>query len=130
MTVAIEIFRNAEDEPRLRTCSLFERLAILEDRRRVSMFQRARPALELSLPSALDALRPICRDDSADTYTRDMQALSGSDLSDVEDWLRNSGFDGPASAVWFTTAEESCGIYRTEDNWFTEDAFRCGLHEV
>ena len=130
MTVATEILRHAEGEPRLRACSLFERLAILEDRRRVLSFQRARPALELSLASALDALRPICRDDSADTYTSDMHALSGSDLSDVEGWLRDSGFDGPASVLWFTTADEACGIYCTVDNWFTEDAFRCGLHEV
>ena len=88
MTVAIEILRHAEEEPRLRACSLFERLAILEDRRRVFELQRARPALELSLVSALDALRSICRDATADAYARDMQALSGCDLSDVEGWLR------------------------------------------
>lgn len=130
MSIATEILRHAEDEPRLRACSLFERLAILEDRRRVSDLQRARPALELSLATSLEAFRPICRRTTAEASSRDMQALSGCDLSDVEGWLRDSGFDSTASAAWFTTAEESSGIYRTEDNWFTEDAFRCGLHEV
>ena len=130
MSIAIEILRRAEEEPRLRACSLFERLAILEDRRRVFELQRARPALELSLASSLGAGRPICRDVKAEAYGRDLQALSGCDLLDVEGWLRDSGFDEPATTAWFASAEEACGIYRTEDGWYTDDAFRCELHEV
>ena len=130
MSNATEILRHAEDVPRLRACSVFERLAILEDRRRVSDLQRARSTLELCMASSLDALRPICRNATVDAYARDMQALAGCDLSDVEGWLRDSSFDSAASAAWFTAAEETCGIYRIEDNWFTEDAFRCGVHEV
>ena len=38
MTVATEILRHAEGEPRLRACSVFELLSMLEDRRRVLWF--------------------------------------------------------------------------------------------
>ena len=84
MTIAIEILRHAGDEPRVGACVLFERLAILEDCRRVTLFQRARPRLALALASTLGVFRPLCRDEAVSAYQEDMQALAGGDLSDVE----------------------------------------------
>ena len=130
MTAAIQIFRHAEDGVRLRAGFLFERLAILEDRRRAALLQRARPVLELSLARALQAWRPISPDCAAGQYRADMVSVAGSTLSELEAWLEASGIDEDARFTWFTTAEETCGIYRTEDGWFTDRAFFCELHEV
>ncbi len=130
MTLATDILRDAEGDLRLCAGSLFQRLAILEDRRRVSAYQRARPALPLSLAAALGAVRGICRDTASETAIRDMHALAGASLSDLEAWLHNSRFDADACAAWFDRAEEACGIHRTEDGHFTADAFRCELYEI
>ena len=130
MTIAIEILRHAGEEPRVGACVLFERLAILEDRRRVTLFQRARPSLALALAFTLGVFRPLCQDEGVCAYREDMQVLAGGDLSDVEGWLRESGFDDEASAAWFERAETACGVYRTEDGWFTDKVFFCQLHDA
>ncbi len=117
-------------EPRLRACVLLKRLAILEDRRRVALFQHARPALQRVLASTLSVFRPLCRHEDVSAYQEDMQALAGGNLLNVEGWLRESCFDDQASSVWFERAETTCGIYRTEDGWFTDQAFFCELHDV
>ena len=59
-----------------------------------------------------------------------MRALTEQDPANIVQWLEDSGFDSTASDAWFTTAEETCGIYRTEDGWFTDRTFFCELHEV
>ena len=105
MTSTTEILRHAEDDPRLCAGFLFERLAILEDRRRVSEFQRARPALDCSLATMLAAFRPICGLPEIVAYAHDMQALAGSDVSDVDVWLRDSAFQPDAMAIWYSHAE-------------------------
>ena len=68
MTIAIEILRHAGEEPRVGACVLFERLAILEDRRRVTLFQRARPSLALALAFTLGVFRPLCQDEGVCAY--------------------------------------------------------------
>ena len=117
MSIATEILRHAEDEPRLRACSVLERLAILEDRRRVTLFQRARPSLALALAFTLGVFRPLCRDEDVCAYREDMQVLAGGDLSDVEGWLRESGFDDEASAAWFERAETVSLTSRWNRRW-------------
>lgn len=130
MTAAIEIFRHAEDCIRLRAGFLFERLAILEDRRRAALLQRARPALEIPLARALQAWRPICCDRAAGQYRADMVLLAGTSLSELDAWLEDSGLDEDARSAWFDHAQDAHGLFRTEDGWFTDRVYLCELHDV
>ena len=130
MTRATDILRDVEDRPLLRAAPLYRRLALLENRRRALGFLDGRPGVCPQLTRVLGALRPLCRNPNADAYTRDMRALTEQDPANIVQWLEDSGFDSTASDAWFTTAEETCGIYRTEDGWFTDRTFFCELHEV
>ena len=130
MTVATEILRHAEDEPRLRAGFLFARLTFHEDRRRRDLLQRARPEVPLALADTLHAFRPLCADLSRPACATDMQALNNSEADVVRAWMDASGFSDVQQYAWFQRAEEHHGLYVTEDGEFTNKAFFCELHDV
>ena len=130
MTRAIDSLRHAGGFVDLRATNVFERLAIFEDRRRVELFQRARPHAAPDLTQAIGAFRLLCPYLENRTCARDAQTLSGSEVDRVNAWLAISGIAGDDADAWFEQARDRQGIYLTEDGWFTDEAFYCELHEV
>lgn len=130
MTCAIEILRHAGGNAGLRACGLHERLSIHEDRRRVAVFQRAQPDVLPDLARALCAFRLLCRKPENETCVQDARALSGSEADTVDAWLEASGISSNHQEAWFAQARDRYGIQVTEDGWFTDRSFFCGLHEV
>lgn len=129
MTCAADILRHA-GEAFLRSAPWPDRLAILEDRRRLDLFQRARPDLSLALVSRIGAYRPLCIDTRAATCDDDMRSLKGAESSQVRAWLRASGLTDVGQAEWMEVAESRFDLHATEDDWFTDSAFFCELHGV
>ena len=129
MTLASDILRRAGDAL-LRASPWPARLAILEDRRRLKLLQRARPSVPLCLASAINAYRPLCPRLDDEAFDHDARALEGSELSLVMDWLDASGICDSEKDAWLAHAEARCDLHATEDNWFTSRVFFCGLHEV
>ena len=129
MTRAADILRHA-GEVFLRSMPWPQRLAILEDCRRLELFQRARPEVSLDLVSTIGAYRPLCIDTRSTTCGDDMQRLDGTEWSQVQEWLRASGLADGGQAEWLEAAESRFDLHATEDDWFTDSAFFCELHEV
>ena len=130
MTRAIDTLRQSGGFVDLRATNVFERLAILEGRRRVELFQRARPHAAPDLAHAIGAFRLLCPNLESRACARDAQALSGSEADLVHAWLDISGVAGDDADAWFALARDRQGIYLTEDGWFTDEVFFCELHEV
>lgn len=129
MTLATEILRHA-GEVFLRPLAWPGRLAILEDRRRLELFQRARPLVPLTLAATIHAYRPVCADPDNSAFARDAEALKGTEWSEVQEWLQASGLTDGDQAAWQEAAEARFALYPTEDDWFTDAVFFCELHEV
>lgn len=130
MTRATDILRRAEGCVALRATPLFERLAILDDRRRSHLFQRARASVAPDLARAINAFRALCPVLDSYACRRDMQALDGHEAELVRAWLDASDIDDAGKGAWFQHAQDQYGTYFTEDGWFTDDAFFCELHGV
>ncbi len=130
MTRAIDILRHAGGYVVLRATNLFERLAILEDRRRIQAFHQARPNIAPDLAQVLDAFRGLCQVINGEAYDRDVQALNHQEAELVRAWLDASDIDDDAQEAWLERAHEQHGIYVTEDGWFTDEVFYCDLHDV
>ena len=130
MTRATEILRHAGGYVALRATAWPQRLAILEDRRRIDLFQRARPQVASDLARALGAFRGLCRLLDNRTTSRDILALNGSGLELVRAWLDVSDISGAEQDAWFERAHERHGIAVTEDGWFTDEIFVCELHDI
>ena len=130
MTRAIDSLCSAGGFVDLRATNVFARLAILEDRRRVESFQRAKPHAAPDLARAIGAFRLLCPVLENMTCARDQGALSGSEADRVNAWLDSSDIAGNDADAWFEQARDRQGIYLTEDGWFTDEAFYCELHEV
>ncbi len=130
MTHAIDILRHAGGFVVLRATELFERLAILEDRRRTQSFHRARPHIAPDLAQAIEAFRGLCPDLDCEAYSDDVQALNHHETELVRAWLDASNIDGEAQEAWLQHAFDQHGIHVTEDGWFTDEVFCCELHDV
>ena len=91
MTHATQILRHGGGCVPLRATNLFARLALYEDRRRLTLLQRARPDIPLDLADTLNAFRPLCRDLDNPTCASDMQALDNTEVEVVRTWLEASG---------------------------------------
>ena len=129
MTVAVDILRQAEvSHPR--DVPWQQRLGIHEDRRRLSLLQRAQPLASLSMVRALDSFRPICNMLGSEPNDRDIAQLVETEVSQLRNWLAASGITHNEQDGWFQAAEDGHGIRCTEDGWFTNDVFLCSLHEV
>ena len=130
MTRAIDILRHAGGYVDLRATTVFERLAIHEDRRRIASFQRARPHIAPDLAHAIGAFRLLCPILGNSTRERDAQTMNGSEADLVRAWLDGSGLTDANEDAWFEHAQGRLGIYLTEDGWFTDEVFFCELFDV
>ena len=130
MTRALDILHDAGGYVAPRATNLFKRLAIFEDRRRLEIFQRARPQVAPDLAQVLNAFRGLCPVIDSSTSSRDMIALKDSESDLVRAWLDASDIIDTAQDAWFERARDKHGITVTEDGWFTDDAFVCELHDV
>ena len=130
MTHAIDILHDAGGYVALRATRLPKRLAILEDRRRLELFQRARPHVAPDLAKVLNAFRGLCPVVDSTTCSRDIVVLKDSETDLVRAWLVISDITDTAQDAWFQRAQEQHGIYITEDGWFTDQTFYCDLHDV
>ncbi len=130
MTRATEILRQAGGYVALRATAWPQRLAILEDRRRTDLFQRARPYVAPDLVQAINAFRGLCPVLDSDACRRDMRAAEGREVELVRAWLDASDFEDDTQEAWFQHAQDQHGITATEDGWFAGDTFFCSLHEV
>ena len=130
MTRATEILRHAGEYVALRATAWPQRLAILEERRRIDLFQRARPYIAPDLAQAIHAFRGLCPILDSDACRHDMRAAEGREVELVRAWLDASDINDETQNAWFQHAQDRHGITATEDGWFTDDTFFCGLHEV
>ena len=125
MTRATEILRQAGGNVALRATAWPQRLAILEDRRRTDLFQRARPYVAPDLVQAINAFRGLCPVLDSDACRRDMRAAEGREVELVRAWLDASDFEDDTQEAWFQHAQDQHGITATEDGWFAGDTFFC-----
>jgi hypothetical protein len=130
MTRTTQILRQGGACVPPRAASLFARLALFEDRRRLELLQRARPDVPLDLADTLDAFRHLCRDLDNPAAARDMQALDNTEVEVVRIWLEASGFCPDTQEAWFQHAQDHHGLYATEDGEFTDTVFFCELHDA